>query len=62
MLVALIQDLHYVANIVDFMNIGCNLSIGAVYSDEVGTYLKVSKRLVVVHGDVVSYHVKLAIS
>ena len=38
------------------------MSIGVVYGDEVGMYLKVSKHLVVVHGDVVSFCIKLAIS
>ena len=62
MLVVLIQGHDYATNIDDFISFGCNLSMGAIYGDEVGKYLKVSKRLVVVHGDVASFRVKLAIS
>ena len=51
----LIQGLVYATNIDDFVCFRCNLIIGAVYSDEFGTYLKVSKCLVVVHGDVAAF-------
>ena len=42
----------------DFVSFGCNSSIGAVFGDEAGTYMKVSKCLVVIHGDVVSMSLK----
>ena len=42
MLVVLIQGLDYATNIDDFISFGCNFITGAVYGDEVGTYLKVS--------------------
>ena len=38
--------------IANFVCFTCNLNIGAVYGDEVGTYLKVWNWLVVVNGDV----------
>ena len=44
--VSSIQGPNYATIIDDFISSGCSMSIGAVYGDEVGTYLKVSKRLV----------------
>jgi hypothetical protein len=49
------QGLVHAANIDDFICFGCNLSIGAVEGDEVGTHLKASKGLDVVDGDVASF-------
>ena len=46
----------YVPNIDDFRSLGATWVL-VVYGDEVGMYLKVSKRSVVVHGDVVSFFI-----